>query len=310
MNTDSIALPDIIGDCKAKQMKKPNLVILIPAYNEEARIGPTLRTWGQYLQAHYKGEYRIVVVLNGCRDRTLQVVQEAAAEVPKISWTIFEAAIGKGGALIEGLKLAEKADLIGYIDADGSTAPESFLRLVDLCADTDCVVGSRRMPGAVIHQSQPTNRLLASKVFHFIVESFFGMGIRDTQCGAKVMRREAVQAIHPKLHIADMAFDINLLYSLKQAGFRLLEAPVDWTDCLGSTVRYFRTSIVMFMSVVRLRLIYSPFRFVLKWTRSLELRIYRSFRSAPPLAAPTPGVPTVHQHDDKERMSSNPETAM
>ena len=145
-----------------RQMKKPDLLILIPAYNEESRIGPTLEMFGSYFHTNYAGACRIVVVLNGCRDRTLEVVQQAAREYPVIGWAVFEAPIGKGGAIIEGLKLSSMGDYIGYVDADGSTGPESFLRLVQRCADTDCVVGSRRVPGSVIHQSQPNQRLLAS----------------------------------------------------------------------------------------------------------------------------------------------------
>jgi hypothetical protein len=65
--------------------------------------------------------------------------------------------------------------------------------------------------------------------------------------------------IYPSLTIADMAFDINLLYSLKRKGYKIVEVPTEWTDMAGSTVRLFRTSLVMLLSVIRLRLIYSPF---------------------------------------------------
>lgn len=278
-------------------MPKPKLLILIPAYNEESRIGPTLERFGRYYQGDFPMETRVVVVLNGCRDNTLGVVQSVAAQYPCIGWTVFNAAIGKGGAIIEGLKLSHTADLIGFVDADGATGPESFGNLARGCLEpgVDCVVGSRRVPGSIIHQAQPSNRLLASKVFHFIVEALFHMGIKDTQCGAKVMRQAAVMRIHESLHIADMAFDINLLYCLKRLGYRLKESPVEWTDHLGSTVRYFRTSLVMFLSVCRLRLVHSPFRFLLRWARPLVARIYISLRNPPPLEAPTPDVPTIYQ---------------
>ena len=88
----------------------------------------------------------------------------------------------------------------------------------------------------MIHQSQTGNRQFASRVFHLIVQLLFWMNIRDTQCGAKVMRREVVEKIHPTLRIADMAFDINLLYSMKRAGFKILEVPTEWTDKVGSKV--------------------------------------------------------------------------
>lgn len=277
------------------RMSKPKLLILIPAYNEELRIGPTLERFGGFYQTGFACETQIVVVLNGCRDNTLEVVRQSAVKFPCIGWTVFNAAIGKGGAIIEGLKLSHTADYIGFVDADGSTGPESFSRLVVHCLESgaDCVVGSRRVPGSVIHQSQPSNRLVASKVFHFIVEVLFHMGIKDTQCGAKVMKREAVMHIHDSLHVADMSFDINLLYCLKRARYQTIEAPVEWTDHLGSTVRYFRTSVVMFLSVCRLRIIHSPLHCVLRWARPVEAKIYRYLRNPPPLEAPNPEVPTI-----------------
>lgn len=263
-------------------MSSRSLLILIPAYNEERRIGPTLDALAQCFRAHYDGPWNILVVLNGCRDNTLGVVQERMKLHPEVRWVEFTKAIGKGGALIEGFRHSDTADLIGFVDADGSTKPESFLELVRLCDRADCIVGSRRLPGSVIQLSQPSHRMLASSVFHLIVETLFGMHIKDTQCGAKVLRREAAMRIQSALHIADMAFDVNLLYSVKRAGFSLLEAPVEWTDSAGSTVRYFRTSTVMFLSVVRLRLVYSPFYRWLGPLRPLEALIYRWLRNPPP----------------------------
>src|SRR5207302_107975 len=164
---------------------------------------------------------------NGCRDDTLGVVNRVAGEFPEISALNFSEPIGKGGALIEGLKLAPGADLIGYVDADGATGPKAFLELVHLTAQADCVIGSRWLPGAVLHQSQPWLRRFFSRVFHAIVRSLFPrkMNIQDTQCPAKVMRRAAVEKVHSALRIADLAFDVNLLYSLKREGFRILETP-------------------------------------------------------------------------------------
>ncbi len=264
-------------------MSEPSLLLLIPAYNEEARIEPVLRDYATYFKENYPGKFQLVVILNGCRDNTLGVVQHVSREFFSISHLDFPAPIGKGGALIEGLKLAPLADLIGYVDADGATPPRAFLDLVEKIGAADCVIGSRWLPGAVIHQSQAGNRQFASRVFHFIVESLFWMHIRDTQCGAKVMKRAAVEKIHPALRIADMAFDINLLYSLKRAGFRILEVPTEWTDKTGSKVALGRSSLTMFLSVVRVRLIYSPFYKLLRPLRPLESWVYKKLRAPLPL---------------------------
>jgi glycosyltransferase involved in cell wall biosynthesis len=261
--------------------------LLIPAYNEERRIEPVLRDFARYFREQYPGKFQLVVVLNGCKDNTIGVVGKVAADYPGISAVEFAAAIGKGGALIEGLKLAPLADLIGYVDADGATPPHAFHDLVKRSDQADCVIGSRWIPGAVLHVEQSNKRRFASRVFHLIVEILFGMHIRDTQCGAKVMRRHAVEKIHGSLRIADMAFDINLLYSLKHAGYKILEVPTEWTDMAGSKVRLGSTSLVMLLSVIRLRLVYSPFYGWLRPLRPLEAWIYKKLRAPQPL----PGDP-------------------
>ena len=268
------------------RVPEPSLLLLIPAYNEEARIEPVLRDYARFFKENYHGKFQIIVILNGCRDNTLGVVQHVAKDFASVSYLDFPARIGKGGALIEGLKLAPFADLIGYVDADGATPPRAFLDLVEQIGPADCVIGSRWLPGAVIHQSQTGNRQFASRVFHFIVQLLFWMDIRDTQCGAKVMKRAVVEKIHPTLRIADMAFDINLLYSIKRAGFNIFEVPTEWTDQAGSKVVLGRSSLTMFLSAVRVRLIYSPFYNLLRPLRPVEAWVYKKLRAPQPLAGP------------------------
>src|SRR5215470_11814529 len=122
-------------------MREPSLLLLIPAYNEERRIEPVLRDYGQYFKQHYDGKFQLVVVLNGCRDNTIGVVRRVAADFPSVNALEFPDPIGKGGALIEGLKLAPLADLIGYVDADGATAPKAFHDLVRRMDTVDCAIG-------------------------------------------------------------------------------------------------------------------------------------------------------------------------
>jgi hypothetical protein len=118
-------------------------------------------------------------------------------------------------------------------------------------------------------------------VFHTIVQLFFRLNIHDTQCGAKVMKREVVEKVHPFLRIADMAFDINLLVAIKRAGYRIREVPTEWTDQAGSKVVLFHSSLTMF------RLIYWPR--VYRWLRPLrplEGWVYRKLRAPRPLPGP------------------------
>src|SRR6266404_3400953 len=268
---------------------EPSLLLLIPAYNEENRIEPVLRDFGRYFTENYSGKFQLVVVLNGCRDNTLSVVRRVAAEFPFITALDFPDPIGKGGALIEGLKRAPAVDLVGYVDADGASPPQAFHELVKLTEKADCVIGSRWLPGAVLHQAQTRVRQFTSRCFHVVVESLFLMHIKDTQCPCKVMRRTAVEKIHSSLRIADLAFDVNLLYSLKHAGFTVLEVPTEWTDKVGSKVTssLFRSSLVMFLSVFRLWLIYTPWLYRrLRRLRPLEGWIYRKLRAPQPRPGP------------------------
>ena len=270
-------------------MPDPSLLLLIPAYNEERRIEPVLRDYARFFQDHYSGRFQLVVVLNGCTDNTIGVIRRVAAEYPEMLRALeFPEPIGKGGALIEGLKLAGFGDLIGYVDADGATTPAAFLELVRHIGDADCVVGSRWLPESVIHQAQTGNRQFASRVFHFIVQLFFRLNIHDTQCGAKVMKREVVDKVHPFLHIADLAFDINLLVAIKRAGYHIREVPTEWTDKEGSkvTASLFRSSLTMLLSVVRIRLIYSPFYGWLRPLAPLEGWIYKKLRAPAPRSGP------------------------
>ncbi len=278
--------------CYEYRVTEPSLLLLIPAYNEEQRIEQMLREYGRYFQEQYQGKFQLVVVLNGCRDNTRGVVDKVAKDFSSLSFLDFPDPIGKGGALIEGLKLAPLADVIGYVDADGASPPHAFHDLVRRLGEADCVIGSRWLPGAVLHQAQPWLRRFTSRCFHLVVEALFFMHIKDTQCPCKAMRRAVVERIHSSLRIADLAFDVNLLVSAKRAGFTILEVPTEWTDKIGSkvTAALFRSSLVMFLSVVRVWLIYRPWIYKLLCRLGLsplEAWIYKKLHQPQPRPGPT-----------------------
>jgi glycosyltransferase involved in cell wall biosynthesis len=282
----------------------PSLLLLVPAYNEEERIEPVLIEFAEFFQTHYTGKFQLVVVLNGCRDNTIGVVRRVGEKYPSVTAREFKDPIGKGGALIEGLKLAPLGDLIGYVDADGATGPAAFFKLVQMSSKADCIIGSRWLPGAVLHQSQTRMRRFASRCFHAVVQSLLWLNVKDTQCPAKVMSRAAVEKIHASLLTADLAFDVNLLYSLKRAGYTILEVPIEWTDKMGSKVTQslVRSSLVMFLSVVRLRLIYSPFY---PWLRGplgpIGAWLYKKLRAPKPRPGPEPPKKDAEKKDAGEQ---------
>jgi glycosyltransferase involved in cell wall biosynthesis len=263
---------------------QPSLLLIVPAHNEEERIAAVLRGYAGHFQRHFRGVFRLLVVLNDCTDNTLAEVQSLEAEFPAIGHIDFPGRIGRGGALIEGLKRGADMEWIGYVNADGATSPAAFCTLLEHLEEADCVIGSRWLPESVLHVPQSSQRRFYSRGFHALVELLFRMGIKDTQCGAKVMRRAAVEKIHASLTIADLTFDINLLYSLKRAGYRVLEVPTEWADKLGTRVSLSRAALAWFLSVVRLRLVYSPFYRWLAPVRPVEVWLYRRLGAPPPLS--------------------------
>ncbi|MDP2990075.1 MAG: glycosyltransferase family 2 protein [Kiritimatiellota bacterium] len=236
-----------------------DLSIIIPAYNEEARLGRMLDKYLPFFNKRYAAGYEILVVVNGSCDHTEDVVREYARTHSHIRVIVDPRPIGKGGAIMLGFAQAQGC-LVGFVDADGATPPEAFQELVEHIGAAGAIIASRWMPGARISVEQPFKRRLASRLFNALVRLMFGLRISDTQCGAKLLTRDAVQAILPHIGITQWAFDVDLLFQLRRAGFAITEIPTTWQDVSGSRLRVGKASADMFVAMVRLRLIYSPFR--------------------------------------------------
>lgn len=254
-----------------------HLLILIPAYNEAQRIAKMLESYALFFREKLTNRFEILVVLNGCIDNTREIVEDYQTQFKEIQWVEFEKPIGKGGALIEGLKEQHRSDYIGYVDADGATPPEAFYHLYQACQKVDAAIGSRWVKGAKVLKLQSKRRRFASRCFHHIVQLFFHLNIKDTQCGAKVFKSSAIATIQNELLVSDMAFDVNLLFALKRAGYSIGEIPTIWEDQSGSTVNLTHSSLSMFLSLLRLRLLHSPVKYLFPYFAPLERWIYKRF---------------------------------
>src|SRR5581483_7304363 len=148
----------------------------------------------------------------------------------------------------------------GFADADGSTSAAEFARLYDECvaSNADAAIGSRWLRGAAIDPPQPPARRIASRVFNAIVRALFFLPFTDTQCGAKVFRRNAVHEILRSLEAADFAFDIEILWRLVKHGLHVREIPTTWSDRSASTLSLFPSAVRMLGTVLRMRLQDSP----------------------------------------------------
>ncbi len=240
------------------------LSIIIPAYNEEARLPPVLTHYATHFSRALGDRFELLVVVNGSTDRTAAVAREIAGDFPQIRVIEEAGRIGKGGAIILGAKAAS-GEWVGFVDADGATAPEEFERLYRVAASSDGVVASRWKRGAQVSVQQKGLRLLSSRLFNLLIRVVLGLRYVDTQCGAKIFRADAWKAILPRIGITRFAFDVDLLYQLKRHGYRIQEEPTVWNDVAGSKVRIMNTSFEMFCAVVRMRLLYSPLSFVVGW---------------------------------------------
>ena len=245
----------------ATKRNSMQLTIIMPAYNEERRLALNLERYAAYFSEHYGKDAELLVIVNGSTDRTAEIARGLAGSMPIVRVFVEPRAIGKGGAIMLGFHEAT-GDRVGFVDADGSTAPEAFDDLVRNLGDAGVIIGSRWIPGARVSPRQPLKRRVASRLFNALVRLFFRMQVRDTQCGAKVLSRTAMETVLPHLGITRWAFDVDLLFQLHRAGYRIKEWPTVWSDAEGSRIRVIRASLEMFVAVVRLRLLYSPFRWL------------------------------------------------
>jgi glycosyltransferase involved in cell wall biosynthesis len=228
--------------------------IVIPAHNEAARIGGTVRDFSGAFE-----DSEIVVVLNGCTDSTPQIVRELASRHPNVAIVEIEDPIGKGGAVRAGMLVAQ-APVVAYVDADRATSAAEMRRLCEALDGYDAVVASRWCRGAVVEIAQPLQRRFASRVFNAIVRLLFGLKVSDTQCGAKAFRADALLNVLPAVETSNFAFDVDLLFAMKNAGMRIIELPTVWRDAAGSRVRLVPASLRMLASILRLRIRHSFFR--------------------------------------------------
>ena len=239
------------------------LTVLIPASNEQNRIPATLQQYIDYFTTEYEGAFEFIVVCNGCRDRTKDICATYSSRYPQIRVGSFDSSIGKGGAIIEGFKLC-KGDIVSFVDADGATGPAELSKLVRQLGDSHGVIGSRWLPQSQILVRQPLARRTASRGFNLLVNASLGLRFKDTQCGAKVFRREALEVAINRVRTTGFAFDVELLYQLQKNGYVIKEVPIIWENKGHSTLSLRKAIATMFLAVVRLRLWDSPFRWLVR----------------------------------------------
>lgn len=225
--------------------------IVIPAYNEEKRISGTL----QELSRCFSGTpHEILVVIDGCTDSTPKLVAEFSKNYPAVRSVSNPTRLGKGGGILLGISRA-RGRIIAVVDADCAVPPHDVSRMVDMVSNgIDCAISSRYLPGSVIHTHQPTHRIIASRCFNAMIRLLFGLPYKDTQCGCKVLNAQAAHRVAGDILTHNYAFDVELLWRIRDMGYTAVEVPVEWRHTEGSKLDLKKVIPQMFVAVIRLRL--------------------------------------------------------
>jgi dolichyl-phosphate beta-glucosyltransferase len=230
----------------------PAISVVIPAYNEEARLGPTLERAMAFLAG--RGQpWEIVVADDGSTDRTREVAATAAGGSPHVRVLALTPNRGKGAAVRAGM-LAAGGERVLFSDADLATPIEELDKLGGhLDRGADIAIASRALPGADIEVRQHPMRELMGRTFNTMVRALVLGGIKDTQCGFKLFTRAAAHDLFGRATVDGFAFDVEVLW-LAKGRYQVVEVPVVWRHVDESKVSPGVDAARMFVDLVRLRL--------------------------------------------------------
>ena len=223
------------------------LDIVIPAHNEEHRIGRTLSAYRTVCGGR---NVRFQVALDGCTDGTAEIVNDHRRQDGRVLLHEYPK-LGKGGVIAETFR-SSSADVLGFVDADCATPPAEMLRLAAVAERSGGAIASRHHPASVLPRSRSRVRRATSAGFAFGVRRLLGLSYSDTQCGAKVLRRDAAERILPRVGAKDLLFDVELLLAAHETGQEIVEVPTVWIDQDGSRVDPVADTRKMGVSLLRL----------------------------------------------------------
>ena len=232
----------------------PPFTVVIPCFNEEARIGETLRVTLNYLTANAP-DSELIVVNDGSTDGTAEITRNVFPGT-KIATRLLEnfPNRGKGAAVRSGL-LAAREPIGLFFDADLSTPVGETPKLIEPIAngEVDIAFGSRALDRSLIGVHQPWRREQGGRVFNLLVRVATSLPFWDTQCGFKAFQLDVCRPILEAAHVNGFAFDVELLFLANHAGLRIREIPVRWNHAEGSKVSFFRDSLRMLREVIAIR---------------------------------------------------------
>jgi dolichyl-phosphate beta-glucosyltransferase len=231
------------------------LSIIIPAYNESARLGKTIETVVDYMRRNYP-DGEVIVVDDGSADNTATLARQMLAGNDPLRTSVisYKSNLGKGRAVRLGM-LAARGDVALFSDADLSTPITEAPKLFDPIVNNECDVafGSRALDRSLIGVHQSWRREQGGRVFNLAVRLATGMPFWDTQCGFKAFKMSAFRPLVQAATVDRFGFDVELLYLGYRAGLRLREVPVRWDHNEGSKISLFSDSFKMLGEVGMIR---------------------------------------------------------
>lgn len=213
------------------------LSIVIPAYNEEKRISKTLEEYYSFFKREFGNNFEIIVIPNNCNDNTFETAKKMSENRKNIRVYNIPHYAGKGGAVMKGFELAN-GNLIGFADADNSTNPENFFKLYKNIGNSDGIIASRKIKGAIISPKRKLSEEFSSMGFNLAVKILFNLEYKDTQCGAKLFRKNAAKFLAQEITEKGWAFDVDILHICKKNKFKVIEYPIFWSDSEGSKLTF------------------------------------------------------------------------
>jgi glycosyltransferase involved in cell wall biosynthesis len=234
---------------------QPALSIIIPAYNEEKRLGRGLEKIREYFckESARLGEIEVIVVDDGSIDGTVRVANESSALFPRFRILSNGQNRGKGYSVRHGM-LEASGRIALFTDADLSAPIEESKKLLAaIGAGNDVAIGSRAVDRSLISEHQSRLREIAGMIFNGFVRLFTGLSFKDTQCGFKAFVAERSRVIFEQQRIEGFGFDPEILFLAKRQGLRSVEVPIRWAHDPATKVHVLRDSFVMFCDLIYIR---------------------------------------------------------
>ncbi|MBI1895445.1 MAG: glycosyltransferase family 2 protein [Acidobacteria bacterium] len=232
---------------------RPYITLILPAFNEAARIGGTISESAAYFDSRGK-TFEIIVAADGTDD-TRKIVRDIGARDPRVRVIGQPERLGKGRGVREAVALSN-GRFIGYADADNKVPIGEFDKFAPLLeAGVPVVVGSRALAQSAIERKQPLYRRLGSKGFHFFMQTVVGLpGLTDSQCGFKFFPANVAKAIFATQRIDGYMFDVEILALAIRLGLRIDQVPIRWRDDADSRLDLVRGNLQNVRDIFRIRL--------------------------------------------------------